>query len=57
MVIRLSRVHNIAIDQLVERTRESAASYPDLYYEVVRDRLSDAQIEDLSEKIKKFPEP
>jgi hypothetical protein len=57
MVIRLSRVHNIAINQLVERARESAVSYPDLYYEVVRDYLSDAQIEDLSEKIKKFPEP
>lgn len=57
MLIRLNKVHNIATEQLVARAREEGDKYPDLYYLVERDTLSDMRIEELTKILQSFPEP
>lgn len=57
MLIQLSKIHRIAVDQLVEQHREEGAKYSGLYYGVERDILTDRQIESLTKISQEFPEP
>jgi len=57
MLINVSKIHDIAIDQLVPRAREAAKEYSGKYYLVERDELTPERIKHLSFVLSEIPSP
>ena len=57
MLIDVSKVHNLAIEQLVERSRPSAESYSGEYVLVERDEITQHTAHRLYEILSKIPAP
>ena len=57
MLIDVSKVHNLAIEQLVERSRPSAESYNGEYFLVERDEITQHTAHHLYEILSKISSP